>query len=388
MKPKYSLISKPVRIKYTEYKGNVIRLSKFAPYTVEEAVIGVNGKAIQKKITTFRDSKGNITERVFDYPDRPLWNRLYETAENSVGLDETVVSTTKRDYYLDRGAVDYYKFFMEFPERKRFVLWDNKCTTTDHVSYNIGEDEVIHTQVKIKNKSRSSNQKHSFTEYPKIKYGVKEDTEPKKLSFDVRRSDNSVIEKSIFASDGSLIPKGDTYLGFRALPIEDSKLPFVNRYLKECGMDDKDIKVVQEYNPREMADEGFNAIFDAEDGAIKFNQDVKFYSKARLANTSRHESEHTRHYFLQALLNGGGTPWQTEMAQKFGEITDKKTLKEARNYDRSIKTYVHFYEDSARYKRNYIEIKARQKGEEEQEKYDFQGIDIRKGFKHIPSKFL
>ena len=70
---KYELISKIPGIKYTEYKGNAIRLGTFAPYTVDEVIVGLKDNPnITKKITTFKDSKGNITERIFDYPDKPL----------------------------------------------------------------------------------------------------------------------------------------------------------------------------------------------------------------------------------------------------------------------------------------------------------------------------
>ena len=202
------------------------------------------------------------------------------------------------------------------------------------------------------------------------------------------RGDNSVVESTIEASDKNIIPQNDSYLGYRALTMEDSKIPFVRRYLRERNMADKGVSVEPQFNPRQYTDENFSALFDAEDGSVKFNKDHKILSKGRLANTSRHEVEHSWHYFLQALLNGGGTPWQTEMAQKFDKIKNKRTLKEAKNYDRSINTYVHYYEDAARYRRNYIEIKAREAGAEAQEAYDFEGQSIRRSFTHVPSKFL
>ena len=385
---KARLLPKTPIIKYTQYKGDVLRLSKFAPYTVEEVAVEINGqKDNVRKITTFRDSKGNITERVFDYPGRPIRNRLYSSEYNDIGIYESVKSTTKQDYELNRSVVKLYKDVVCLPKANRFMFWNHKSTTVDHAAYNLDKDELILTQVKVKNKSNSSQQTHSFVQYPRIRSGKKTPEKLKQLKFTVR-GDNSVVESTIEASDKNIIPQNDSYLGYRALTMEDSKIPFVRRYLRERNMADKGVSVEPQFNPRQYTDENFSALFDAEDGSVKFNKDHKILSKGRLANTSRHEVEHSWHYFLQASLNGGGTPWQTEMAQKFDKIKNKRTLKEAKNYDRSINTYVHYYEDAARYRRNYIEIKAREAGAEAQEAYDFEGQDIRRSFTHIPSKFL
>ena len=43
----FNLVSKTTGIKFTEYKGNAIRLSKFAPYSVDEVVLK-NGKKREK----------------------------------------------------------------------------------------------------------------------------------------------------------------------------------------------------------------------------------------------------------------------------------------------------------------------------------------------------
>lgn len=385
---KARLLPKTPIIKYTQYKGGALRLSKFAPYTVEEVAVEINGqKDNVRKITTFRDSKGNITERVFDYPGRPIWNRLYNSEENDIGIYESVKSTTKQDYELNRSVVKLYKDVVSLPKANRFMFWNHKSTTVDHAAYNLDKDELILTQVKVKNKSNSSQQTHSFVQYPRIRSGKKTPEASKQLKFTVR-GDKSVIEKTIKASDKRIIPDNDSYLGYRALTFEDAKIPFVRRYLSERNMADKGVGVEPQFNPRNYSDESFSAIFDAEDGFVKFNKDHDFVTKGRLAKTSKHEVEHSWQFFLQALLNGGGTPWQTEMAQKFDKIKNKRTLKEAKNYDRSINTYVHYYEDAARYRRNYIEIKAREAGADAQENYDFEGQSIRRSFKHIPSKFL
>ncbi len=388
MKPVINLIYKGPRVKYSQYKGDVIRLNKSTPSSVEEVIIGINEQKTKRgKIITFRDSNGNIIERIFDFPNRVLRNRLYSQVDNTIGADEYVESKTIKEYTIDREAIPYYKDFMNIEKRNKnqFLFWDNKQIITNHMSYNVEKNEIIQTQTKIKNKQHSSKQTHTFIEFPRIKNGEKLKADKKELSFTINRFDNSIYKKSI---KGNVeLPYDDSYLGYRALTIEDAKIPFVKKYLKEQKMDDKDIIIRPRYNPIHE-DNGFSANFNAEDGSINFNQEVEFYSKSRLANTSRHEVEHVRHYFLQGLLNHGDTSWQTEMSLKFGEIKDKKILKEAKNYDKSIKTYVPYYVDSERYKKNYIEIKAKEKGREEQEKYDFEGQTIRRDFKHIPPKLL
>lgn len=390
MKPTCTKI--PV-MKYFQYKGGAIRLSKNTPYSVEEVIVSIKGSDKVKKITTFRDSGGNITERVFDYPDRPLLNRLYESTEDKIGANELVDIKTKHDYIFDRRVADNYDEVMELSPKKRVLLWTHEGilkdngTTTDYVSRNLNEKELVHTQVKVTN-IKPSRQRHEFIEYPLIKNGKKRNSRAKELSFEVKRSDNSVVDSTITASWESLIPKDDKYLGFRALPINNAKTPFVNRYIRERGLSDKDIKIDEEFNSWRYPDEHFYAIFDPKDGTVKFNKDKALPSKSLVAALSRHEIEHAWHYFLQGLLNEGGTPWQTELSQKFGKITDRKTLKEAKNYDQSIRTYVPYYVDRARYRRNYIEIKAKQEELKEQDNYNISGESIRKSFKHIPSRFL
>lgn len=381
----FNLVSKVTGLKYTQYKGNAIRLSKFAPYSVDEVVLKNGNK--ERKITTFRDSKDNMTERVFDYSDKPVWNRIYSTSEHDV-KDETVLSTTKKDYTLDRDAIADYKDYMEYPQNKNeFLFWEHKDTMTDHVAYNLDKDEVTLTQVKIKNKQHSKKQKHTFIEYPKIVQGKIKKHKPKELSFDVRRTDNKVIPKSIKATNENLIPQKDSYLGIRALPVEDSKVPLVKRFLKERNMADKNVGIEPNYVPR-FENDGFMAVFDPESGNIKFNKGYQFQSKSRLVNTARHETEHSWQYYLQALLNSGGENWQNEIAKKSGKLTDKKIIKEAKAYNQSIENYVPFYVDRTRYRNNYIEIKAREAGENTQKQYDTEGKFIRGRFKHIPPELL
>lgn len=389
MKPTFSLISKTNRINYFQYKEKPLRLNLFNPYSVEEVIVGINGsKENVNKVITFRDSRGHIIERIFDFYNKPLRNRLYTYNEYEINSKEFVLSTTKKDYIINRNVIDLYKRVIN-ATKNRFLFWSNNHTITNHIAYNIEkEDEIIFSQVKVSNIFHLGKELHKFIEFPRIKNGKKVPSKQRMLSFEVNKSDNRVNMKTITASGNITVPKDDDYLAFRALTTDDAKVPLTQRFLKECEMDNKDVTINPHYNPIHE-DSRFCAIFDAEDGTIKFNTDHKFTSKSDLVNTARHETEHVIHYFLKGLLNKqDNTPWQNRMFQQFGPIKDKKTLKEAQAYSQSIENYVPYYINPERYRKNYIEIKANEKGKIEQTKYDSNAKTIRQNFKHIPKECL
>ena len=67
MASKYFLLSKTTQ-RFVDYEGRAIRLNKSTPYTVDEVLIAKKGRTTPcKKITTFKDSNGKITERIFKY---------------------------------------------------------------------------------------------------------------------------------------------------------------------------------------------------------------------------------------------------------------------------------------------------------------------------------
>ena len=386
MNSKFSLISKTIGTKFTEYKGNAVRLSQFSPYSVDEVILKSNANPKEiRKVTTFRDSKGDIVERSFDYTGRQLKNRLYSTVDNVIGNDEFVTSKTTKDYSIDRGILSTYKELIQRPKINRFIFWSPDKTTTHHISENIETGEKILSQVQISSKRKSLKQHHSFIEFPRIKNGEKINTKKKELSFDVQHNSNEVIENSIIAN-GVKIPKNDSFLGYRALTIDDAKVPFAKRFLKEREMDEKEIKILPNYLPiRE--DENFWARFNAEDGSIEYNKLAKFPSKTKLVGTSAHEVEHSWQYFLQGLYNKEGTPWQTEMVQKFGEIKPEN-IKEAEGYNEAINNYVPYYVNAEEYRNNLIERLAMHKGADTKNIYDTEGLTIRSQFKHIPKELL
>ena len=115
MKNQFYLISKIEGKKFVKYKGDAVRItSNILPYSVDEVVIGVKGQiGKERKITTFRDSKGNIIERIFDYFNKPLTNRVYKEQEHVIGEEEIVKAKTVREYSISKPVLKIYKEYQQ-----------------------------------------------------------------------------------------------------------------------------------------------------------------------------------------------------------------------------------------------------------------------------------
>ena len=388
MKPNFDLISKTIGMSFVKYKGNATRLSVQTPAKVDEIILGLkDNHGLTRKVTTFRNSKGEVIERSFDYFDKPYRNRIYTRDAHIIQEDEFVSSTTIKDYILSRETIEDYKDLLQIPRMRRDILWSHINTTTNHMSENEKNGEKVLTQTTIIPVKGKNQKRHTFIEFPHIINNQILKKFPKFLSFNVRNKDNTVVKKSI-ESKGVKIPENDYFLGFRALTKDDSKEPFTQHFLKEKNLDDANIKIDKAYNPLNESHSGFMAKFDADEGIIKFNKDYRFKSKSQVVSTSAHETEHAKQYFLQALLNGGNTPWQTEMAQKFGELKDPELIKKAKIYDEAIENYVPFWRNQKAYKENTIEKLANEEGFTQENIYNMLGNTIRADFQHIPKELL
>ena len=167
----YYLISKDIGKKFHRYKGDALRLSTQIPYTVDEVVIGVKGKIGQESIiTTFRDSKGQIIERAFDYYKKPFKNMVYTRQDHIIGDENFVTTTTIKEYSLKRSFLDAYNNLKDFG---RTILWDQKKIETNHLCENINNGEKILSRVSVSNLEHPTKQKHSYTEFPHIINGKK-----------------------------------------------------------------------------------------------------------------------------------------------------------------------------------------------------------------------
>ena len=380
---KHYLISKTTQ-KYTDYALNVIKLSKSTPYTVDEVVIGKNGKPC-KKITTFKDSKGNLIERIFNYEGEPLRNRIYTHNENTIGEDEIVSSTTIKSYYLKRNLTNIYRKYQEqFINANKLHLWEKGEVQTNHIAENIDNGDRILSITKIKQPQHANKQvTHSIVEYPAIKNGKIEKCENKTLEYKVNE-DYSVSKKSI-KTKHTKPPLNDEYLGYRILDLEDSKVPLTEKFMKDRKVDGFGYTIDTDFKPSNNSDT-LCALFD--DGTIRFNKLHKFKSKSDFVSTSSHEVEHGWQYYLDARNGGQRGEYLKSLGEEHGPIKDIKLQKEADTYTKSLDNYVPWYVDFKKYKKNYVEICANKKGTKAQSEYDRQGKTIRNDFKHIPKEML
>ena len=386
MASKYFLLSKTTQ-RFVDYEGRAIRLNKSTPYTVDEVLIAKKGKSTPcKKITTFKDSNGKITERIFNYIGKPIRNRVYQRQEHVIGDNEIVHSTQIKEYFLHQQIVDIYKKLQE--NLNAFNLQNVLCkkgmVKTNHVSDNINNGEKILSKTTITTDPVSySDFLHTFVEYPKIKNGKIERKPVKSLEFGVDGSYN--VDYASINANGVKSPNNDSFLGYRILGIDDMKEPITEKFMKDRGVANLGYIINTNYLP-ENGSETLCGLFY--DGNIMFNKLHDFKSKSNFVSTSSHEVEHGWQYYLDARNGGKRGENLEEIGRTYGEITNKKLKKEADVYTKSIDNYVPHYVDYARYRKNYIEIKANKAGAKAKQEYDEQGKIIREDFRHIPKELL
>lgn len=182
------------------------------------------------------------------------------------------------------------------------------------------------------------------------------------------------------------LPKNDTFLGYRILPIEEARIPLTEKFMKERKIDNLGYKILLDYEPKNNEEITWAGLFSH--GKILFSKKWKAQNKATFVSTARHEVEHGWQYFLDAR-NGGKRGEEMEaLGESFGKITDPKLKAEADLYTEAINNYVPASKNYEKYRNNYIEVRAYDEGAKAKETYNKQGKIIRKDFKHIPPEEL
>ena len=384
----YYLISKVEKLPYYKYKGEAFRLVNQTAKTVDEVVVGLkNRPEIIRRITTFKDSKGNIIERAINFSDKPYKNRIYTTRYNVIGEDEFVTSVHVKVYTLPRTLKK--AFVQSISDRlPRTLFWAPIKFFTNHMSENIQTGDKILTQVKQTNLLKPQKETHTFIEFPHIISGKIENNKKRILKFSVNTQNGYTINAKNILEHGAKLPQNDSFLGIRALDINDSKTAFVQKFLIERGLKNKRIKINPEYLPVDDREELAKALFNPNDGFINFVKGYKFTSKSEVCTTSRHEVEHGWQFYLHALnTQGGTTSWEEKMYDLFRDLP-KLLKKEAQEYTDSIHSYVTIAENREKYRKNFIEIKANEQGEKARVLYDYERAEIQKEFPHIPKELL
>lgn len=385
MAREYYLISKNIGQNFIKYKGNPIRLSTKLPYYVDEVLVGVKGQiGKERKITTFRDSEGNIIERIFDYFDKPLRNQIHKTQTFTKGEDLYITTTSINEYTLERSIIDVYKAFKDLNILK--VLWKKIKIENNHLCENINTGEKIFSRSSVTNIKQPAKQLHSFIEFPHVINGKRAGNKRRILQFMVNSNENSVTQ--ILTQKNAHMPKKDSFIIFRALDFDTLKESITKFFIEKRGLSKTNIEIQTEYKPLCEEVDKFTAFFTPVNGQICFNKFWKFKSKPKIVLTSRHEVEHGWQYYLDARNTSSKNSWQSAIADKFGPIRGKNLKQEADKYTQSIQNYVHYYESFKEYKNNYIEKMSDKAGEKAQKQYETQAAEIRQEFPYIPDEML
>ncbi len=387
MKSNFYVISKTTQ-NFSDYLSGTIRLSNQIPQTVKEVLIANKKGKVRGKITTFLDKEGNVIEKAFNIKDKPLKNRIYTSQKNHIGTDEVVTSTQIKEYTLNRKLIDIYRKHMNrfINLDTRTYFWEQESIQTNHMANN--------TALGIKNLtiSRIQNLKniplqflHSFTQYkPIVNNKISKNSPIKYIEYIV--NDKFIALKSSIHTINMKRPKFDSFLGFRALSLEDFKIPITERFLRDRGIKHLGYKILPNYMPTDGKQITWKGLFC--NGYIKFRKTWIPKSKADFVSTSRHEVEHGWQYYLDARNGKDRGENMLAIGEKYGKLKDPKLQYEADKYTESIDNYIPAEKDYNGYRQNYIEVKAFDAGAKAMKKYNKDGKILREEFKHIPPEML
>lgn len=387
MKSNFYVISKTTQ-NFSEYLSGTIRLSNQIPQTVKEVLIANKKGKVRGKITTFLDKEGNVIEKAFNIKDKPLKNRIYTSQKNHIGTDEVVTSTQIKEYTLNRKLIDIYRKHMNrfINLDTRTYFWEQESIQTNHMANNTALGIKNLTISRIQNlKNLKQEYLHSFTQYkPIVNNKISKNSPIKYIEYIV--NDKFIALKSSIHTINMKRPKFDSFLGFRALSLEDFKIPITERFLRDRGIKHLGYKILPNYMPTDGKEITWKGLFC--NGYIKFRRTWVPKSKADFASTSRHEVEHGWQYYLDARNGQDRGDNMFAIGEKYGKLKDPKLQYEADKYTESIDNYIPAEKDYNGYRQNYIEVKAFDAGAKAMKKYNKDGKILREEFKHIPPEML
>ena len=387
MKSNFYVISKTTQ-NFSDYLNGTIRLSNQIPQTVKEVLIANKKGKVRGKITTFLDKEGNVIEKAFNIKDKPLKNRIYTSQKNHIGTDEVVTSTQIKEYTLKRNLIDIYrKHIQDFIKwNVQTSLWEQEKIQTNHVATNSALGIKYLTISRIQNLKNIQLQfLHSFTQYkPIVNNKISKNSPIKYIKYIV--NDKFIALKSSIHTINMKRPKFDSFLGFRALSLEDFKIPITERFLSDRGIKHLGYKILPNYMPTDGKEITWKGLFC--NGYIKFRRTWVPKSKADFASTSRHEVEHGWQYYLDARNGQDRGDNMLAIGEKYGKLKDPKLQYEADKYTESIDNYIPAEKDYNGYRQNHIEVKAFDAGARAEEKYKKEGRILKEELKHIPPELL
>lgn len=222
-------------------------------------------------------------------------------------------------------------------------------------------------------------QRNLITEYP-MNLGFEPKSAKKVLGVDTINRNGEVSVIGTEQSMNIAFPSGDKYLAHRFFTPDEKRLSLTKMNLKEKGLDKMGINI--DVNSTKI--EGTStAQFSAPDREIRWNKFVK--SDERIPNTAAHEVEHGVQLNKIGRLGKGASPYEQDCLSRFGRLPSKETAEAQRYYEARMNYPKREYADYDKlYRDNYLEVKAREKGEAAQKLYDDGREFIRNQFRFIP----
>ena len=363
----YELISKEVGLSADSLKISAERIGIEDAATADIVVIRKTQQPEQQKvITTFRDSSGNIVERVFEYIgiNRPEKHRLYRSLHSYfpkkvtgklVQTFENINTNGKPKAWCKTSSEKFFVNRNEFGQKDYVTI--AKVTTDERSIYPI----KVH--------------KHSLTQYPVPRVHIGENVHKKNLSFVTKIDEDGIPQiQKIEADKNIMIPIEDEYLAFRMYDSDDMRKPIANYALKKQNLHDLGIRVEDNYYSSEKTTGSFNH----DNGVVYYN--YRYLTKEEVVDTAFHETAHAKQYEVMGRTKIFGSKYSTDCLLKHGEDNSPVSIEKGKKYYAASKNYVSADENYKEYKDNLLEKEAWAEGEKAVDDYLEQGWELRNEF--------
>lgn len=336
-KKPYVLLSKETGLNINSDRFFPEQLSLETAKKVDVVVIA-NRKNLeqQKIITTFRDDKNNILERVFEYKgyDLPTVHKLYKKIEGC--FFSRLIQT-----------------FENLSPKNVCSLWQK--VSTEKQFFNKSNNNKTVSIVKVSTKERTlddvKTEVHSFARYSS-KNGKNND--PKILILNIEKDDFGVPIIKSQSSCNIDWPIQDEYLAFRAYDADDVKIPLTKLILRKLGLENLNIKAEKSYyRPKNLL-----GSFEWKNGIIKYCDEVE--SKDKAVNTVFHETHHALQYAIMSLFHDLNSNFANFCKNNFKLNKTRELKKVADEYLIAHTNYVPASEDYDKYYNNLLEKEARE----------------------------
>lgn len=346
-KSPYVILSKEIGLNPNSGRIFPEQLSLVEASKIDIVVIGKKNKPnLQKIITTFRDEKNNIIERLFEYKgyDKPSIRKIYKKIEGC----SSAVKGRLVQIFEDLNSKGDYRVWQKVGTEKQFLIeFKNKVCGLDKVK--------VLSKASVITKERTINdvktEVHSFSNYYKSADGQK--LEPKMLVLNIEKDVNGVPVIKSTSAYNCYVPMEDEYLAFRAYDNEDIKKNLAKYVIKKFGMEDLNIKIERIYTKKNKD----IAAFNWRKGIVEFFNDNQ--DKIQSVNTIFHEIQHALQYTIMGVWGKFDSKYG-KSCEKLYKCEKTRFLKQlADKYFVAHTNYVSPSENFEAYYNNMLEEEAR-----------------------------